>query len=326
MADNGRTENRSDATSKLYCKKCKSKVVNYVKCVVCDSFFHMSCAKKSKYDFVTKTSVKCCDEPENIHYTNDDTDSDFLDAMETISVDDKIDIRIFKYIIKQKDLIIEELNDKIKMLSEQLGNQKTDATKTLVEDKKTINEPCVSLTQTQPVAAITKHPKDLKKSKNTNKISTEDMNSEILEIQTKLQCDKYINLDTSSGLCEEVVETDKKWMTVERNKHSSNRRKNLVVGNFSGQSNVEGIEKCLNLHVHNLKPDTTEDQLQTFLSKSFPGVTCVKLNSKYPEKYSSFKVSISKNFTDSIKNPSCWPKNAYVRYFLHRRSTAKKAT
>lgn len=87
------------------------------------------------------------------------------------------------------------------------------------------------------------------------------------------------------------------------------------MGNYSGTSSVEDVERSTAFHVFNLKPDTTSSELQLFLSKSFNNVQCEALNSHNPERYSSFKVIMPCSEVDKALIASNWPSNACVRYF-----------
>lgn len=105
MATSGR---RSPDTDEIQCKRCKNKIVTYVKYLFCDSCYHISCAKHSKFQFIDKNSVKCCEVGQVNNVVDDEADNKFFGAMESLATltDNKIDISIFKYILKQKNLII----------------------------------------------------------------------------------------------------------------------------------------------------------------------------------------------------------------------------
>lgn len=93
-------------------------------------------------------------------------------------------------------------------------------------------------------------------------------------------------------------------------------RRALVVGNFTGDSSVGGVVKYKALHVTGLQPDTSAENLITFLQPKFSSVKCEALKSKYPESYASFKVLIPKNEFDKAKDASCWPNNVSVYNFF----------
>ncbi|CAH1183925.1 unnamed protein product [Phaedon cochleariae] len=315
MAGEARADIRSD-TNDMQCKKCKSKVVNFVKCVNCDSCFHASCAKNMKCLIIDKNFVKCCEKQDEKTNLEDDAESAFFDAIDNISCNNKIDIGIFKYVIKQKDLIIAELNDKIKILKEHLAvsnQQKPALIKTPIPDSDKIqNEDKVPIKYSKPVA-----PKNTMKEKGANgkekEISSKDVNNAILEAESRRICDKYVNIESGPSTSDHEKPNDEtihnKWITVE---HKRPKRKprdnNIVVGNFSGRTSVVGVEKCLNLHVYNLKPDTTKEELLTFLTPIFPGIECELLQSRHPDRPENPEMpgdAIPEDFDsdDSVRDP-----------------------
>ncbi|CAH0547204.1 unnamed protein product [Brassicogethes aeneus] len=98
------------------CKRCKSKVANGLKCVVCVNQYHLSCAKLSSNVKIVENGIICCkSQSDGKDY---DSDMAFYDAVE--STDKCIDSQTFLYIIKQKDIIINELRDKVKILNNQI--------------------------------------------------------------------------------------------------------------------------------------------------------------------------------------------------------------
>ncbi|PSN58507.1 hypothetical protein C0J52_00791 [Blattella germanica] len=148
------------------CKRCKVKVVNAVKCVECQCTFHLSCAKLNNNvesldistfqcciidaidnddramkdcaktvnevgsgvcvnNFTTTKQVKNseCNQLDNIN----SIDNGFMASMCQLGDGNNIDIRIFKYILKQKDdviivkdKVIEELQSVIKLLKQNM--------------------------------------------------------------------------------------------------------------------------------------------------------------------------------------------------------------
>lgn len=78
------------------------------------------------------------------------------------------------------------------------------------------------------------------------------------------------------------------------------------------------------LHVYKLHPHTTEVELNNYLKQAFPEVTSEKLNSRYPNYYSSFKVTIHEEHLNTAMDPSFWPKGVLVNRFFHKRKTQDK--
>ncbi|KAG5900427.1 hypothetical protein JTB14_029313 [Gonioctena quinquepunctata] len=105
----------SGSSTSSLCKKCKENVVSGLKCLICESFFHPSCGRLKHVKTVSDNFIICCGKNEECV----DVDSAFFDAIEELSdTSIKIDINIFHYIVKQKDAIITQLYDEIKLLDE----------------------------------------------------------------------------------------------------------------------------------------------------------------------------------------------------------------
>lgn len=109
------------------------------------------------------------------------------------------------------------------------------------------------------------------------------------------------------------------WMKVSRKRQMRKPRRTMVVGNCSADTSVVGLEKTTTLHVSNLNPDTSVDDLLAFLRRKFDSVKCDILTSRHPNLYSSFKVTVAKANQDEIFLASNWPQNAHVRHFFFQR-------
>nr|CAI5865769.1 unnamed protein product [Callosobruchus analis] len=134
----------SSGNSHLQCKKCKAKVIADVKCVVCNSSFHKSCARAINLKSSDENTVTCCEK--NARSNDKDDDHDFFDAIEDLAdSNNRIDVRIFNYVLKQKEIIIKELRDRIDLLNGQINlltnsygsdhSRKTDHEKTLQKNQ-----------------------------------------------------------------------------------------------------------------------------------------------------------------------------------------------
>ncbi|PSN43611.1 hypothetical protein C0J52_16373 [Blattella germanica] len=98
------------------CKRCKNKVTSGVKCVDCESIFHPSCSKLvTDIIFINDNIVKCC-----VNSEQNVSNHDLLlcDALkEYVDENNKIDVKLVNYILYQKQVIINELRDKVVILS-----------------------------------------------------------------------------------------------------------------------------------------------------------------------------------------------------------------
>lgn len=94
----------------------------------------------------------------------------------------------------------------------------------------------------------------------------------------------------------------------------------LVIGENTLSTSVQGIERLRPLHVTNLRPNTTAEDLMSFLRQNFSdNVRCETLKSRFPDNYSSFKVMIPASEYDKALIPSSWPHHANVRQFFRPR-------
>ena len=109
------------------CGRCKGKVLTGLKCVICECSYHNSCAKISaNVKIIDDNTIQCCEKEESELdiQSVDDVDNAFYVALDQISDNEnKIDVRIFKYVLKQKDNLIKELQEKIKLLNQHVDLQ-----------------------------------------------------------------------------------------------------------------------------------------------------------------------------------------------------------
>lgn len=316
------SETRAPESADVFCKKCRNKVVSYVKCATCDSCYHPSCAKSLKMVQIDKFFVKCCEENLNVSF-NEITDKHFFDAMENLASasNNKIDIHIFKYILKQKDCLIFELRDKIKSLNEQLqsiknAEQKPDNTETKSESSNKKGKHTVDKTMRSTTTSTvqSKH--------GSNTITAHEVSKAIKAAEKHITASN--NAANDIAIHEPNTNIEQNWQQVAHKKIKTTKN-SLLIGNYCGPSTIQGVEKTVALHVYNLQPNTTADDLRLFLSKNFPEVTCSALTSRNPDIYSSFKVVISKGNYDKAMNPSLWPTNACIRQFFQRKRRSQDA-
>ncbi|KAG5881948.1 hypothetical protein JTB14_020512 [Gonioctena quinquepunctata] len=79
------------------------------------------------------------------------------------------------------------------------------------------------------------------------------------------------------------------------------------------------ISKYIDLHVTRLKPDTQPDELLNFLKPTLSDVRCSAVKSKFPQSYSSYKVSVKEEEMNKAWTQEVWPKGALVSHFLSRK-------
>ncbi|PSN30783.1 hypothetical protein C0J52_15295 [Blattella germanica] len=111
------------------CKRCKNKPVNGLRCQICSTVYHPSCAKfYSNIKYIDGDLVICCENVNPESESEKETTTDGLDY----DVDGQVKISMFNTLLQQKEIIIEQkdiiiselrskielLNDKVKLLEE----------------------------------------------------------------------------------------------------------------------------------------------------------------------------------------------------------------
>lgn len=306
----------------VLCKKCKSKVNTGLKCIKCDSYFHPSCAKLKNVKIIDNLSVNCCESDDlNI-------DNAFFLAMRNLwNEDKKVDISIFQYIVKQKDMVIDELKDKIRILNNQIellqtiNNSVTSVSNVIseqkilevssrdknVRDKRNERRP-QKQTDSQENVNINRVPE------NTAFVTRNEVSAAIELAESERKMKNYINLTTD--LASTSQSRKEEWNEVVKRK--SNKRK-IIIGNNKESNSIKTVPKYVVLHVYRLDPQTTVNQLSNLLQINFPEVKCEKLISRLSELYSSFKVTILEHNFAKAMDPNIWPDGACVSKFFMKR-------
>nr|CAI5836855.1 unnamed protein product [Callosobruchus analis] len=286
---------QAGCVSSSSCKRCKSNVINGVKCIECLCSYHISCAKHLNLKNVSASSVLCC---KNVTNSIDDGDNAFFDAMEELAIanDNKLHHKAKRY--------HKELQEKVKLLNDQITILNNPA----IENSVAVKNVPVKKVDTKPKQKETKHTLP-DKSRGTDK-STAFTYSQVsaadLDAQEKTKCEELININNDVRESSNVVAADNEgWEKVKRRRYRT-----AVVGSFSDvDSSIKGVEKMVSIHVSRLAPSTTAEELWKLLKPKFPEAKCEPLQSLRPDIYSSFKVSLSHNNLKSAMDASNWPKN-----------------
>ena len=158
---------------------------------------------------------------------------------------------------------------------------------------------------------------------NKNKVlSTKTVNNHVNKVD--IESGTSINKQTENNAKEQCSDGVKEivnqvpsetWTDIVR------RKRPTVVGNSNKieqtKVKLKGVPKSCSLHVYRLTPDTKCEDVIDFLKTKLEVLSCVKLDSKQPHIYSSFRVDIYEESLDIALNPDIWPINAHVRRFFH---------
>lgn len=244
------------ASDALVCNRCKSKLISGLNCINCDNVFHLSCARLS-------ANVKFSDDRSFVICCNKErfcADSEFFDAMEDVSKFNKdTEIIIYSYIIKQKDALIQELYDKIEILTKQIQllNKCTISVQSDVVDFLPNKKP-QDVISTKKVSSIPDiKTDDLKRNVNNenkkmgdSQITKKVISSELLKIQTRNKCDEIINLTkpvtTKSGKpVDSDTKADESSSDVNDNKPRKSRllRTKTIPTELSRVQTQDGLDK-----------------------------------------------------------------------------------
>lgn len=109
---------------------------------------------------------------------------------------------------------------------------------------------------------------------------------------------------------------ENKFTVVTRKKRYTKPKAPLIRGTAE-DSVIRGVMKYAYLHAYRLDPTLKAENVKNcLLSKNIGTVMCEQLNSKYPEEYSSFKVSLPAEKVEEARNPSLWPTGVCIDHFL----------
>lgn len=115
-----------------------------------------------------------------------------------------------------------------------------------------------------------------------------------------------------------TIISENKWNVAGRKR--PRRRMVVGVGNASqSETKVKGVPKLIDLHVYRIHPDTTAEDLADMLRPHFEEVVIEAMESKNPDVYSSFKVTIFQDNFEKAMDATSWPKNSCIRRFLNIR-------
>lgn len=109
-----------------------------------------------------------------------------------------------------------------------------------------------------------------------------------------------------------------------RRRININRRGNRVYGKAT-EFEFKGVVKYKDYHVYRLPPKFEDTDLINHLkSKDIQDVKCERMNSRYPDEYSSFKVSVALKYDKEFRNPNIWPEYVVINPFLKKVGQIKR--
>ncbi|KAK9729729.1 hypothetical protein QE152_g15787 [Popillia japonica] len=95
----------------------------------------------------------------------------------------------------------------------------------------------------------------------------------------------------------------------------------VIYGTAQTDCTIKAVARYAHLHVssYRLDPSLTVEELDNYLkSRNILNAKLEKLQSKRPDEYSSFRVSVPMDVIEDVKNPATWPKDACINRFFFR--------
>lgn len=325
------------------CGYCKKNIVKIGwKCNSCDKVFHAGCGVKMKkcceMDLISEKNagdISPLSDIDSRSVSGDSTHQDLLlkiihelEAKNNILVENnsllKFKIATLENNIIMKDIEIRNLNKKLSTDKRYVSIDNTRMSKnTIVPSTNTAtgDPKCLPSSPNVALAGPSTSVPSERKHNDRNQFTQEQVKSAIIGAQKIQKLTENLNSveKVDVQVPNQVHKDDTEWKLVNNKKTNRKRRKTLVVGSYSGSSSVEGVDSYKALHVSNLRPDTTAEELQTFLRQNFSVVKCEKLSSRFPDAYSSFKVLIPSSEYKKALDGSNWPNKVNVHHFFHRR-------
>ncbi|KAK9871477.1 hypothetical protein WA026_012851 [Henosepilachna vigintioctopunctata] len=104
----------------------------------------------------------------------------------------------------------------------------------------------------------------------------------------------------------------------DENTHRNTRKpRGIIRTGKGGKLSIKGIKLLGHIQVCKLDPSLTENQMVNYLRENgFGDVHCVKLQSRRPDEYSSFRISGPREEIELLKNPTMWHLGSRINPFL----------
>lgn len=318
------------------CGVCKSNTaVKRVQCIKCEVFYHLSCVSKLKgVQELEKSTIICCGVPSNVNEPYPDLNNS-LDSLNESFLSTKTqgsevtlttnkEVMYLKSIVRNKNVIIKELNAKIVLLNQvidlqakQVASPFNTNSKPVPPNYEDIPVPPnsnlnlnVSAQRTNYAQALSQplDPKGQAKIPQQDRQSSGPTNTQAGVNKSKLHGNN-INIAVNSGNIVPVKDTRQTKTII---------GKRLVTNNISHPAFSASVPKrCLFLS--KVAPGTTCDSVTEYV-KGVTGITsldCQALTNN--SEYCSFKLSVLHNDYSKLINEDVWPEGVLLRDFIFNR-------
>lgn len=341
MAGDGST----DGDSRVICKFCNKPAVNkIVKCVVCESSFHRYCCDKKRIEITINNTINCCVLTQNqegqfggsssdgIFALTQDTNTEEPTHQPRNVLEMELEIVFLKRLLEEKEKII---SDKCVIIADkhciiQLQQREIDMLKSVVKGRgnnRVVFPPKVTTVGIENF--------DVDDIDGVNKRTVSDG-----EVDVNAPGSSYDRPGVSSVTATPevsvsyaaVVENNNKPNNISRVNNQKwaqpetrmavtrkRRKRDGVVGTGQSRVDVKTVPKKSLIYVSRFAPETTAESVRGIVSGLCPEVECERVQSKYPQYYSSFKIAVNDSNKELIMDPEVWPSGIYINKFFRSR-------
>ncbi|KAG5867867.1 hypothetical protein JTB14_037947 [Gonioctena quinquepunctata] len=307
------------------CSNCNDKLKISSACELCQLPLHIKCGNRISMDDkgMILTCVKCS---KSVAEREGQPESENLDSSissvvtvlgsENCSRQTCCELRKEVILLRQ---IVEHMSERIKLMNFKIDVLESHASHTNTEGTKVTRPSAVHTISDGNHAAPTHVNPDIgadewkhvsHTTEETQFITRDQVSSALHEVESNLECQKFIELNHGPAQRSNPFPKGRK----------SYRGTNKPIVGKSPNCSTAGINKTCLLHVYKLTPSTTTEELLRDIKGSFPEAKIEKINSMFPQLYSSFTVCINQCNLEKAWDESVWPMGAHVRrFFLKRR-------
>ena len=298
-----------------------------LKCSDYGNYFHTSCAKLTNtIQFINEDTIKCCNSEACVSKSDDSLPSDtsvdqaFLDALvDLFDTDNKVDLRVFKYVLKQKDDLIDELRERNRTLTKHIDSLMLNGAKIAlsVDNNSRIGQGnCTAISHEKTKISKTKSSEgpsnfmDTYKFQNKNITKASNGNSVISTLRPKV---KQHSPSESIGLDQEAETNSSEWVEVVKR-----RKQKPVLCGTSAVGNINVISKkpiTKAVFVSRLASEVTVVKMtDNFVNQNLKFVKITKLKTKF-DTYSSFHIEIEEEQFEEFFNADFFPEGSFISPF-----------
>ena len=341
------------------CRKCKNKVSNAWSCVKCHTYFHKSCAlvvqeRNNKLIFLSNNELvcdKCCGDSNESVSSNSFTSS-AQDVLKFLNSDEFSNLlnKMVDKAVSPLMIEIKKLRDEVQILKSSIFEMAKMSTRETPYSS--LKLPCWDDDRLSEKSSV------LSSNEIEGNVFTISGNSDKKGPQKNLDKTSFKrNVNLRSAVVEDnqnVYEPNKNAPVKSNITNATSKTrvmKTLIIGTSQvTNENGDALEDRSNefvavtrrrkrdIHVTRVNPGVNISRIEDYIRNKLQCVCSAndnmdniqsfelkQLNSKFPDKYSSFKLSIDFSLIEKVLDPSFWPIGIAVRKYFSPRSVRRQS-